>query len=279
MRKILLFSSGIGLFLVAFGFSMYRSATKLAEIEPPPVVSPAFMTTVPLTPSLKPTADWTVVDKGIEVRALSYPYGDTQYDIQVVKLDPKQVQLSLEYDPEGKTISSWGKGVDGLVMNAGFFKEENKPVGLLYINSIRKDNHRIRPAGTGLLVLNVSGISILDLSKTAVPPDDVLENAVQAYPMLISQGQLVAKTSLEMQARRTAIGSDKVGNVYLFTAQYPHLGLYDFAKLIHDSPLSLTEVLNLDGGGSTGIAINTAKYKEVIDSQTLIPTVLKARKK
>lgn len=229
--------------------------------------------------ALKISTDWQSIGTGVQIRKIPYQYNGVSYGFQVIKVDPKQFQLRLAYDQKGQTIRSWAKDVEGIVINSGFFKEGNESVGLLYIDGKRLDDHRIRPAGTGLLVIKPQGIDIMDLKNEAIPDEEELMNAVQTFPVLISNGQVVADTSLTSEDRRTAIGKDVQGNIYLITAEFAHLGLYNFAKAVHDSGLQLTEVLNLDGGGSTGISVQTDTFQQFIDSETLVPTVLIVEKK
>lgn len=263
-------------FLFVYSFFLFSSRKSVLKQESRAIVQ------VPLTPlptQAQLLPDWQNIALGMQVKSLPYTYVSNTYDIQVIKIDPAYFSLHLDYDVAGKTVSSWAKGSEGVVLNAGFFKQENKPVGLLYIDGDRVDNHRIKPEGTGLLVIHQNSIDLIDLSSHEVPDEAQLQNALQAYPMLISDSQIAVKESLQTQERRTAIGKDRQGNIYIFSVQYPHLGLYEFAKILHDSSLQLSEVLNLDGGGSTGVAINMPEYKRVIDSQTLIPTVLKVEEK
>ncbi|MEO8581957.1 MAG: phosphodiester glycosidase family protein [Patescibacteria group bacterium] len=235
--------------------------------------------TSPIAPFVQPSKsiqlsqDWQTLSSGVEVRSLQYAYNGQSYQIQVIRLDPNQGTLSLQYDQRGKTVSQWAKGTDHLVVsNAGFFKEKNEPVGLLYVNGERLDSHRVKPADSGLLVIHENGIEILNLANAPIPAE--LQNAVQTYPVLIDQGKLIANKNMTKQDRRTAIGTDRDRRIYLFTAGYQHLGLYDFAKVISESGLQLTEVLNLDGGGSTGVAVDAGTFQKIIESETAVPTVL-----
>jgi uncharacterized protein YigE (DUF2233 family) len=232
-----------------------------------------------LTPNPQPTTtleeEWQELTDGVARRGISYPYNGSTYQIQVLRIDPKRRSISLQYDQAGKQVSAWSKENPGsIVTNAGFFKENNEPVGLLYIDGERKDSHRINPAMSGLLLIEEHSVKFLNLANTPIPDDQQMQNALQTYPMLIDNARVIVSQNSTKQDRRTAIGADGEGNFYIITAQYPHLSLYDLAKILVESPLSLTEVLNLDGGGSTGIAIQTDEFTQVIDSQTPVPSVL-----
>jgi uncharacterized protein YigE (DUF2233 family) len=231
-----------------------------------------------LFPTVTPTplqTEWVELASGISVRHLPYTYNDQMYPIQVIRIDPSQATFLLKYNAQGKTIRSWAEdSPNTIIVNAGFFKEKNQPVGLLYIKGQRLDAHRIQQNGTGLLKLDQNRVSIQDLGKESLSGSEKFTNALQAYPMLLSAGNVRVLSQSTAQDRRTAIGVDGDGMVYLFVAEYAHLGLFEFANLLKDAPLSLTEVLNLDGGGSTGLVVPFDAYKKTIDSQTAVPTVL-----
>lgn len=262
--------------VIILGAILFFTVKKDGPNTAPTAVVPVSETPIP-TPQLPEfdlTNEWQSLSPGMDIKTLPYEYNGNSYGVQIVRIDPSLFSLKLHYDEEGKTIGEWAKGVTGLVTNAGFFKEDNKPVGLLYIGGDRIDDHRIRPAGTGLLMLEKSGARIVDLSAEDVPNEDVLVNALQAFPLLISKGKVVADSKLTKEDRRTAVGVDDQKNVYIITGEYSHLGLFSLAQLLKNSGIHFTEVLNLDGGGSTGVGIVTDHYKNVINSETLIPTVL-----
>lgn len=238
-----------------------------------------------LLPTIQPTqtklpfqtqkhTEWFEVESGVAVKHFPYTYNNGQYYYQVVRINPAVRNIQLAYNQSGKTIRDWMSEEQGLVMNAGFFKEGNASVGLLYIKGERLDNHRIRPEGTGLLQLEPNKVVIRDLSKQPLLENELFEQALQSYPMLISEGEVVIPQTAISQERRSAIGIDREGTVYLFSAEYQHLGLNEFAQQISRADLGIQELLNLDGGGSTGIGIRFGEYERVIDSQTVVPTVL-----
>lgn len=231
-------------------------------------------------PKVIPAADplilnWQPVTSGIAIKHVPYQFNDSQYGVQILQIDPTLVGISLAYDQQGKTIAQWSQmSPNAIVSNAGFFKEGNEPVGLLFINGTRKDAHRINQRGTGLLILEAGKVRIRDLGADPVDGSETFMNALQSYPLLIANGQIKVLEQAKNQDRRTAIGVDGDGKVYLATVEYAHLGLFQLAELLKNSDIQFTDVLNLDGGGSTGIAVPFEGIKRAINSQTTVPTVL-----
>ncbi|MCA9370147.1 MAG: phosphodiester glycosidase family protein [Pseudomonadales bacterium] len=228
-------------------------------------------------PSPSPTLSldaWTSLDAGLDLQHISYQVGSRTSYIEVYKLDTSILKPTLLFDQQGKFISEWQQD-NALVINAGFFKEDNEPVGLFYIDGTRLDSHRIVPEGTGLVVLNNAALTIRNLTTHPPTTSESFDTVLQSYPLLISDGEIVlSDNTTDKTARRTAIGTDAVGNVYLFLANEPNISLSELTKAIHESDIEVVEVLNLDGGGSSGISINLPEYTEQIDSLTPVPTVL-----
>jgi len=221
---------------------------------------------------------WNRVADGVELQHFPYTFQDTQYYMQVLKIDPKKFDTSLAYDQKSQFISEW-QSDSTIVMNAGFFKEQNAPVGLLYIHGVRQDEHRIIPKGTGLLSIQDGTIAIRDLTSDPLKDEEVFQDALQSFPLLIHDSKVAVGNNSQDQDRRTAVGIDSTGNLYLITSQYPYLTLFEFATQLQKTGLSLTKVLNLDGGGSTGVAVKIGEFDQLIDSQTPVPTVLRFTKK
>lgn len=105
--------------------------------------------------------------------------------------------------------------------------------------------------------------------------------AIQAGPILIDRdGKIAIDQSNNIKAGRTAIGLDQDNNIVLIMLRQSLLNqdnsqtLYDFAKTISSSKefsnLGLHSVINLDGGNSSGLAINDRYFPELEKVQHVI---------
>jgi uncharacterized protein YigE (DUF2233 family) len=100
-----------------------------------------------------------------------------------------------------------------------------------------------------------------------------LEQAVQAFPMLVQNGSAAYYRSADTRAsRRTVIGMDSQGRVLLLVTPGIGLGLYDLSQYLAAADLDLVTAFNLDGGRSTMLALRDISY--VISSIDAVPAVL-----
>jgi exopolysaccharide biosynthesis protein len=83
-----------------------------------------------------------------------------------------------------------------------------------------------------------------------------LEQAVQAFPMLIVNGQAAfSDTQGDRISRRSVIGQDAQGRILVIvTVSLIGMRLSDLSAYLVSTDLGLTSALNLDGGGSTMLA-------------------------
>ena len=114
-------------------------------------------------------------------------------------------------------------------------------------------------AKAGAFVSSPAFTGIRDLSqqdwRTAFKGAD---NAMVSYPLLLKNGVPYNGLPSQWLANRSFVGQDASGRVIIGTTKDAFFSLYRLARFLHDSPLGLTYVLNLDGGpvASQGIALN-----------------------
>jgi exopolysaccharide biosynthesis protein len=93
--------------------------------------------------------------------------------------------------------------------------------------------------------------------------------------MLIKGGQLVYTTPDDgMRARRSVIAFDRSGQVLLIAFPGHDFTLRELADWLVTSDLDIEAAMNLDGGASTGLCVNTAMYRVRLDAFSPLPMVL-----
>ena len=118
---------------------------------------------------------------------------------------------------------------------------------------------------------------IIDTAKEKFDEKNIAE-AAQSYPLLIATGK-VQKVSAEKLARRSFAGIDYQGNVYFGIIPDDEVSLATAADMINKIGVAWTNVLNLDGGPSSGLAANLSGAKETINSIVQVPNVIIAEPK
>jgi uncharacterized protein YbjT (DUF2867 family) len=118
----------------------------------------------------------------------------------------------------------------------------------------------------------VDGVpSVRSLVAQPHQPGERLDQAVQGFPMLIYPDGTAFAREDGARARRTALGQDAEGRIYVILAPRTALTLAELAAWMRASDLDLIIALNLDGGGSTGY---DAGPSDRVDSLTPVPSVV-----
>ncbi len=221
-----------------------------------------------------------VIDVPVAAPTSSEPVSQPSSQVTVIKLEPSEFTAELSYAPGGQYLSAWKTDAEELIFNGGYFDPDFRPSGLLVINKTSLGSRIFDQDKSGLVVIDKDGaVSIRDLATSPLKPKEEFEYALQSYPFLIKEGKPALTTDSQKIARRTALGIDEEGNIYIFTATANSPTLYKFMKQIDQLQLPLISVLNLDGGPSTGIISNRPEDNLFIDSYTKISNILRFRKK
>ena len=75
-------------------------------------------------------------------------------------------------------------------------------------------------------------------------------------------------------ARRTFIGTDEAGQVYVGVVWKDDVSLFELMQILQELDVNWYDVINLDGGPSTGIAVETGSFVEILDSAGPVPNVI-----
>ena len=240
--------------------------------------------TITVTPSLTPTPpSWGYVAPGIERTVLLSPAPESGANIAItaVRIDPALVQFQVHYDADApRSISDWLAVTEAaIVFNGGFFSGDNRPVGRIVVDGdlygapIRLDT-RVGTSGLFAVVDDKADIYALGTSDYT-PRGMRFETAVEGYPMLLLPGQQVIYPAHSgRRARRTVIGMDDEGNVIVLLVDSVAFTLYELARWLATSNLYLSSALNLDGGRSSGMAINGLDQLTVIPAYVPLPIVV-----
>ncbi|HMR00860.1 MAG TPA: phosphodiester glycosidase family protein [Candidatus Gracilibacteria bacterium] len=245
-----------------------------------------------LDPSIQTetTAEWKEVKPGLLYTDLHIKNEDESFkDLLLVRIDPKKYSFSIYQNQPGeesKTIDEIYEETDALLaFNGQFFTEEFNPTGL----SISQTQLLNEKSNADL----VNGIMVIDNRREARLlhnqegfPIGTIDFAIQNGPILLDEnGNPSIIEDSGKTASRTALGIDQEGNLVVIVLKQSLLNfensitLYQFAQLLASHPeiqkLGLHSVLNLDGGTSSGIAIDHKYYPEMEKVQSVV--LVKAR--
>ncbi len=220
---------------------------------------------------------WSKVAPGVELRYEDWKSpGDGEDTVTIVRFDLHHVQLSVGYQPSHPLLlSEWmHKEQATAVINGGYFDQQDRATGLVIANG-QVFSSSYTGFG-GMLAVNGQGhVTLRYLLQHPYDPNERLRQATQSAPMLILPGGKRAQFEADAaSSRRSVVAMDKQGRLLLIASPGMAFSLDELADLLLKSDLSINVALNLDGGASTGLYLNSSSRHVAIDSFTLLPLVV-----
>ncbi|MFN8449388.1 MAG: phosphodiester glycosidase family protein [Anaerolineae bacterium] len=159
-------------------------------------------------------------------------------------------------------------------INANFFDAQHHALGLV-VSDGTPYGQAYQGMG-GMLQVQNGGVRV---RSTILEPyaGEPLEQAAQAFPMLVTNGQAsFANPQNDRISRRMVAGQDAQGRIVLIaTTSVVGMKLVDLSSYLASTDLQLVNAVNFDGGGSTMLALDVPGQPPYhILSLDPVPTVL-----
>ncbi len=220
---------------------------------------------------------WYEIDDSLAFLDWEYETGKEIEVIKIFRLNPDDFNISMQYSSANpKYISEWDEFIEDaeLIINGAYFHEDYTPSGYLKIDYNRIGERIFDQNLSGVLVVENNILKIRDSGRDPLQSGEKLEFALQSYPFLIKNSVRGFQEDSGKIARRTAIGIDKEGFIYIIIVDDHRITLYDLMVELIKTDIDFVHVLNLDGGTSTGISIKKGSYEEMYDSLVKVPNVI-----
>ncbi|MFC1655987.1 phosphodiester glycosidase family protein [Patescibacteria group bacterium] len=251
------------LILVAFSVSLILLASGCDELIP--------------TANYPHSDSWYKVDDSLAFLDWEYQRDKETEVIKIFRLSPGDFNISMQYSSANpKYVSEWDESIGGaeLIINGAYFHEDYTPSGYLKIDYNRIGERIFDQNLSGLLEIENNILMIRDLSVNPLKSGEKLEFGLQSYPFLVKDSLRGFQEDSGKVARRTAVGTDKEGLIYIIIVDDHRITLYDLMVELIKTDIDFVHVLNLDGGTSTGISVKHGSYKEMHDSLVKVPNVV-----
>ncbi len=235
-------------------------------------------TLIPTMPSTQgsttqPTT-WQTIDVGIEQRFLipGTPHPFVQF--VVFRIDPAYFNFRVHYQ-RPLTGTEWREALPNaaLFINGNFFDTSGNALGLI-VSDGTVYGQSYNGFGGFLQVQN----GIVRVRSNIFEPyaNEPLEQAVQAFPMLVTNSQAsYFNTQGDRASRRTIVAQDTQGRILLIVSNSLFgLSLVEMSQYLVESQLDIVNALNLDGGGSTLLSVRTNSIDYFVPSFDAVPVVL-----
>lgn len=242
-----------------------------------------FMAAAAVTVPSAADTGYRQLAKGLSYRAV--PLGSHSYPaMHQVRLDPRLYKFDLVWSKRGgysaNTLKSLRKlGKAQVAINAGYFDEQNQPLGYqsrgsqVLVGSVAQGR-----AFTGVLLINPSGSTIVHRQDFTPQKAEVI---LQAGPRLVAWRKATEGLS-SAPTRLSGIAIDKHGYIVLYSTDVgAWLDLQQCQRVllgpIAKGGIEAEHVLNLDGGTSAGISISTPGFELERPSLVLLPAAITAK--
>ncbi len=265
----------------------------VVSITETPLPLPTLMPTVPITlpsppasrdfPGIEPgDTGWVATEPGVELRRLQVVWNERLALISMVRLDPAYVQFEVGYAPDQPLpLTTWHVRAGAVAtINGGFFDTHNRSTALIIRGGVAS-GVSYQGSGGMFAVDRNGGISLRYLVEEPYDPHELLLEALQSWPMLIKPGGTLVYTGANdgQRARRSVVAIDRQGRVLLIAVTSHTFTLRGLADWLLASDLDLDAALNLDGGSSTGLYVDSGEQQLRTDAFVSLPITLMAHRR
>ncbi|MCA9903674.1 MAG: phosphodiester glycosidase family protein [Anaerolineae bacterium] len=230
--------------------------------------------TLPPMPTDIPANAWETLAPGLERRAYTPPNSNFGALI-AVRIDPNLYSLRAHYQPGVTlTLDEWRAALPGaaIIVNANFFDLQSNALGLVVTDGVAYGQAF---SDRGALVQVQNGMP--RVRSTILEPylGEPLEQAVQAFPMLVMEGAASFNNpNGDRTSRRTVAAQDSQGRILLLATPLLGLSLTELSAYLPTTDMDIVNAVNLDGGGSTMMYIAPASPPYALGSFDPVPVVL-----
>ena len=237
-------------------------------------------TPVPL-PTSTPNTGWQTLAPGFERRNYDPDPLNPVTRMVALRIDPNQYSFRVHYQPgQAFNVTEWAMALPQAVafVNANFFDHADIALGLLVADGVVYGQSYTDRGGT-FLVQN--GQPRIRANLREPYQGEPLEQAVQAFPMLVLDGVAAFNDNIQDRTtRRTIVAQDTSGRIILLATPVLGLTLRDLSAYLPTTDMNIVTAFNLDGGRSTLMMIDSAGLREtVVTSIDSVPAVLAVYKR
>ena len=230
-----------------------------------------------LLPTQAPTATapapWQTIADGLEWRTL-FPNDDELAQIVAVRIDPRRFRFRAIYrEGDPQSLADWRELEPdaSLIVNANFFDPHQRVLGAVVSDGLRYGRAYTDRGGT--FHVRDGAPSVVSYLSPQAQIDSAVQQAIQGFPLLVDQGrQAYFSATAGERNRRTVIAEDKRGHILILASPFLGLSLQDLSAYLPAAGLNIVTAVNLDGGGSSLLALPAADY--FLPSFDAVPTIL-----
>lgn len=227
---------------------------------------------------------WKTIQKGVEFRKMTLERSDPSHtvDLKLLRFDASaivpRVLRSAQFQLKGANAKTFADKSGALAtINASYFDTEGKPLAFLKVGG-QAINSRVAKNSLYTGVFSIKDQKPLISSRDEFLPEQASE-ALQSGPLLLLHGTAQVVTTLPSRvSRRALIGMDQEQRLIVAVADSLLGGLYwpELQEIFSAAPwqIQVTDLLNLDGGGSAQLYVKTGKFEELVAGTAEVPVAI-----
>ena len=227
---------------------------------------------------------WKTVDPGIEYRNVFLERSEPNYSVEfkLIRFDMRQIAPRILHSADmrlkggdAKTLAQRSGAVAAI--NANYFDEKGRPLAFLKTATGEVNRNIAKSA------LYTGFFGVRDAIPFIVHRNDFqspgVEEALQSGPLLLQRGaNAEINSGLGRVSRRAVIGVDRSQKLIIGVTDTV-LGGLSFSELqeLFSTPniqLDVSELLNLDGGGSAQLYLKARRLEEFVAGTSEVPVVI-----
>jgi hypothetical protein len=237
-------------------------------------------------PSLAVTdaGSWKVIQRGIEFRKMVLERSEPSHsiDLKLLRFDTglviPRILRAAQLQLKSANVKTFAEKNGALAtINGSYFDTEGKPLAFLKIAS-QAINPRIAKNSLYTGVFSIKDHQPLISQRDVFIPERA-DEGLQSGPLLLLRGASQTVTGIPSRAsRRALIGIDQEQRLVIAVADSLLGGLHwpELQEIFSAAPwqIQVTDLLNLDGGGSAQLYVKAGKFEELVAGTAEVPVAI-----
>jgi exopolysaccharide biosynthesis protein len=227
---------------------------------------------------------WKAIQNGGDIRKMVLERSEDCHsiDLQLLRFDTRlvvpRVLRSAQFQLKSANAKTFAEKSGALAtINGSYFDTDGKPLAFLKIAG-QSINARLAKNSLYTGVFSIKDQQPLISQRDDFLPEQV-DEGLQSGPLLLLHGTLQTATGIPSRvSRRALIGIDQEQRLIIAVADSLLGGLHwpELQEIFSAAPwqIQVTDLLNLDGGGSAQLYVKTGKFEELVAGTTEVPVAI-----
>jgi phosphodiester glycosidase len=238
------------------------------------------------SPSLTVTdsGGWKSIQRGIDFRKMSLERSEPSHSIELelLRFDTQRifprVLRSFQFQLKSASAKTFAEKSGAVAaINANYFDTDGNPLAFLKVGG-QLINSRVSKSPLYTGVFGVKEQRPFITHRDDFFPEQA-DEGLQSGPLLLLRGTAQAVTGVPSRAnRRALIGIDQQQRLVIAVADSLFGGLHwpELQEIFSSAAwqIQLTDLLNLDGGGSAQLYVKAGKFEESVPGTSEVPVAI-----